>query len=235
MQPIGHLRHSPGVRAGATLALAVGSYGISFGALSVASGLSPLQTCLLSLLLFTGGSQFALIGVIAGGGTPAAGFGAASLLGIRNAVYGMQINALLRPATWPARLGLAQLTIDESTAVALGQRDRTEQRRGFLTAGIGIYLFWNATTAAGALLGEAIGDPRAWGLDGAAVAAFLALLWPRLTGAEPWSVAVVCALVTAALVPHLPQGLPIVIAALVAITVSLIMRRRRPVPPETEN
>lgn len=209
------LRDSPAFRIGLSIAVATGLYGISFGALGVASGLSVWQTIALSVLMFTGGSQFAFIGVIGGGGTGSAAFGAAALLGVRNAVYGMQMNRMLKLRGW-RRLAAAQVTIDESTATAAGQMDRDEQRRGFWTAGLGIYVLWNVFTALGAVLGDAMGDPRRWGLDGAAVAAFLGLLWPRLRSREPVAIAIVCALVTVVVVPATPPGVPIIVAAAVA-------------------
>lgn len=209
------MRFTPAVRIGLSIALATGLYGISFGALAVASGFSVLQTALLSLLMFTGGSQFAFIGVVGAGGTGAAAFGASSLLGVRNAVYGAQINRLLRPRRWWRPLA-AQLTIDESAATAASQQDPAEQRRGFWVAGLGVYVLWNLFTLVGALLGDAMGDPRRWGLDGAAVAAFLGLLWPRLRSREPVAIAVACALVTVLALPWLPPGVPILLAAAVA-------------------
>ncbi|SDI62608.1 4-azaleucine resistance probable transporter AzlC [Arthrobacter subterraneus] len=206
---------SPAVRVGLSIAVATGLYGISFGALSVASGLDVLQTLALSLLLFSGGSQFAFIGVVAGGGSGAAAMSASALLGIRNAVYGMQMNAMLRPRGW-RRLAAAQVTIDESAATATGQTVPQERARGFWVAGVGIYILWNMFTLVGALLGNALGDPAQWGLDGAAVAAFLGLLWPRLKAREPAAIAVVCALVTLLTVPFVPAGVPILVAAAVA-------------------
>ena len=206
---------TPATRIGLSVAVATGLYGVSFGALGVAAGLDVLQVVALSVLMFTGGSQFAYIGVIAGGGGGAAAFGAATLLGVRNAVYGMQVNRMLRPRGW-RRLLAAQVCIDESTATAVGQGDPDEQRRGFWAAGLGIYLLWNLSTLAGALLGDALGDPRRWGLDGAAVAAFLGLLWPRLSSREPVAIAVVCALATVLAVPFVPPGIPILVAAVVA-------------------
>lgn len=214
---------SPAVRVGASIAIATGLYGVSFGALSVASGLDVWQTMALSLLLFSGGSQFAFIGVIGGGGSGVAAMSASALLGIRNAVYAMQLNALVRPRGW-LRLGAAQVTIDESTATATGQTDPLEQRRGFWVAGVGIYVLWNLFTLVGALVGNAIGDPAQWGLDGAAVAAFLGLLWPRLKAREPAAIAVVCAVVTLLAVPFVPPGVPILVAAAVAGVVGWFSR-----------
>jgi predicted branched-subunit amino acid permease len=203
------------VRVGLSISVATGLYGVSFGALSVTSGLDFWQTMALSLLLFSGGSQFAFIGVIAGGGSGLAAMGAATLLGMRNGIYGMQLNVLLHPKGW-RKFAAAQLTIDESTATSTGQSDPVEQQRGFWTAGLGIFILWNVFTAVGALAGSALGDPKQWGLDGAAVAAFLALLWPRLKGKEPVAIAVVCALATVLAVPFVPAGVPILVAAAVA-------------------
>lgn len=217
---------SPAVRVGLSISVATGLYGVSFGALSVTSGLDFWQTMALSLLLFSGGSQFAFIGVIGGGGSGVAAMSAATLLGMRNGIYGMQLNALLRPKGW-RRFAAAQVTIDESTATSTGQTDPDEQRRGFWAAGLGIYILWNVSTAVGALAGSGLGDPRQWGLDGAAVAAFLALLWPRLRGKEPVAIAVVCALATVLAVPFVPAGVPILVAAVVAAAVGWFSHGRR--------
>ena len=205
-------RVSPAVRMGVSISVATGLYGISFGALGVAAGLSVAQTCALSLLMFTGGSQFAFVGVVAGGGVGVAALGAASLLGVRNALYGMQMAALLGPRGLVCLLA-AQWTIDESAATTLSQSDVTEQRRGFWTAGAGVYLLWNLFTVVGAVAGNALGDPRQWGLDGAAVAAFLGLLWPRLKGREPIALSVASAMVALLAVPLVPPGVPILLVA----------------------
>jgi len=205
---------TPATRMGLSIAVATGLYGVSFGALAVAAGLTVGQAMALSLLMFTGGSQFAFIGVLAGGGSGAAAVGAAALLGVRNAVYGIQMKPVLALRGWRQALA-AQLTIDESTATALAQTEPAEQRRGFWTAGVGVFLLWNLFTGVGALLGDALGDPRRWGLDGAAVAAFLGLLWPRLREREAVALAVVSGVVTALALPQLPPGLPILLAALV--------------------
>ena len=207
---------TPAVRMGLSSAVATGLYGISFGALAVAAGLSVWQAQVLSLLMFTGGSQFAFVGVLAGGGSGAAAVGAASLLGVRNAVYGMQMQRLLGLRGWRKWLA-AHITIDESAATALAQTDPAEQHRGFWVAGLGVFVLWNACTLLGAWLGDALGNPAQWGLDGAAVAAFLGLLWPRLQQREPLALAVLAGVLTASLVPWLPPGLPIVLAAALGV------------------
>lgn len=210
---------------GLSISVAVGLYGLSFGALAIAAGLTVWQAVALSALMFTGGSQLAFIGVVAGGGSLPAATTAASLLGLRNAVYGVQMNALFRPRAALKPVG-AHVTIDESAATALGQSEPDEQRRGFWTAGIGVWVLWNAFTLAGALLGERLGDPTVWGLDGAAVAAFLGLLWPRLKGRDAHAIAIAGAFVTLVAVPFVPAGLPIIVAAVVSGAMAVAQHRR---------
>lgn len=205
---------------------AVSLYGVSFGALAVASGLDFWQTQVLSLFMFSGGSQFAVIGLAAAGAPSASVITAAGLLGIRNGLYAVRMSAIVGAGFWK-RLLAGQWTIDESTAVAIAQTDPREQRRGFWLTGAAIYVGWNTMTAVGALLGDALGEPTAWGLDAAAAAAFLGLLWPRLTARQPIAVAAVAAVVTVIAIPTTPAGVPILIAAAVGLVMALMFERNR--------
>ncbi|WP_159501820.1 AzlC family ABC transporter permease [Microbacterium sp. 18062] len=207
-------------RQGLAVALATSAYGISFGALSVASGLDVWQTCILSLAMFTGGSQFAFVGVIGAGGLVAApaAIASAALLGVRNVAYGMRMSSVVGSGLW-RKAAAVPFTIDESTAVALAQTRPRARTRGFWVTGLGIYAGWNLTTLLGALLGDVLGDPRAYGLDAAAAAAFLALLWPRLRGRQAIAVGIAAAVVATALTHALMPGMPVLIAAVVAIAV----------------
>jgi predicted branched-subunit amino acid permease len=213
---------STAVRASLAVGLAVAAYGVSFGALAVASGLDVWQTCVLSLFMFSGGSQFALIGVLASGGVAAgpAAITSAALLGVRNSLYSMRMAPIIGGPWW-RKLLAAQWTIDESTAVSTAQPTLKGQRVGFWATGAIIYVGWNFTTFIGALLGDLVGDVRMYGLDAAAAAAFLGLLWPRLRARQPIAVAVGAAAVAAVLIPWLPPGLPVLAAALVAIIVGV--------------
>ena len=216
--------------------LATSAYGISFGALAVASGLDVWQTCVLSLLMFTGGSQYAFVGVFTAGGLSAlpSAVASAALLGVRNVAYGMRMSPIVggRPLR---RAAAAHFTIDESTAVAISQTVPRLRRVGFWVTGIGIFVGWNITTLVGALVGDVLGDPRTWGLDAAAAAAFLALLWPRLKERQAIAVGIAAAVVAAALTPFLMPGLPVLIAALVAILVGWFNWLGRPAPPTVES
>ncbi|WP_310742013.1 AzlC family ABC transporter permease [Microbispora sp. H13382] len=160
---------------------AVGLSGFAFGVTSAGAGMSVVQTCVLSLFVFTGASQFALVGALGTGGNPLAAAAGALLLGVRNAFYGLRLSQLLGlPAA--VRPFAAQWVIDETSAVALAQSDRRLARLGFTVTGASLYAGWNITTFLGALGASALGDPAAWGLDVAGPAVFLALLLPMLRG-----------------------------------------------------
>ena len=204
----------------------VGLYGVSAGALGVAAGLSVWQTVLTSLLIFSGGSQFALYGVLGAGGGALAAVATSSLLGLRNGFYGLELSRLLVPGRRLLPL-TAHLTIDESTAVALAQDTPRESRVGFWTTGVALFVVWQTTTLLGALAGEAMGSPRTYGLDAAAAAAFVALVWPRLTGhgadrrSGARATAALAMILTLVSAPFVPTGVEVLIGASAALVVGL--------------
>jgi 4-azaleucine resistance transporter AzlC len=203
--------------------VATGAYGVSFGAISTASGLDVLQTCVMSLLVFTGASQFAFVGIIASGGNPITGALTAVLLGSRNLFYGLSLVQRL-DLDGPQRLASAHLVIDESTAMAVTRETRRQARLGFYWTGISIFVLWNLSTFLGALAGTAIGDPETYGLDAAVGAAFLGLLWPRLTSRHARVVALFAAAVALGLVPLTAAGLPIILGGAAAVVLGMLWR-----------
>jgi predicted branched-subunit amino acid permease len=197
-----------------SVSAATGIYGISFGALGIAAGLDLPAVMLLSLLMFSGASQFAFVGVIAAAGSPIAAITSAWLLGNRNGLYAMRLSPILRTKGLK-RLVAAQLTIDESNAVSSAQQSQEDAVRGFWATGLGVFLFWNLATFLGAVAGDFMGDPAVWGLDAAAAAAFLGLLWPKLKGRLP--LVLVAGALAFLMTPVLPAGGAILAAALVAL------------------
>ena len=209
------------VRDALGVGIGVGLYGVTFGALGPAAGLSVWQTCALSLLAFTGASQFAFVGVVASGGSPLAGALTSVLLGGRNVFYGISMAPHLPLRGW-RRWATAHLVIDESTAMGVTRPTSHQARLGFYWTGITIFLIWNLTTAAGAIAGDAIGDPEAIGLDGAVAAAFLGLLWPRLDSTVTRAVAVTGVVLALLLVPFTAPGVPIILGGLSAVALGLV-------------
>lgn len=211
------------------VAITTGAYGISFGAIAAAGGFTLWQSMALSLLMFSGGSQFGLVAVVAGGGSPWAGAATAVMLGSRNAFYGLRLSGLLRVSGW-RRVVAAHVVIDESSAMSLGRDTEREGRIGFYATGFGVFVLWNLGTALGVVGAAAFSDPRVFGFDAAAPAAFLALLAPRLRGREPWAIALAAAVLAVAMTPLTPPGIPVLIAAAFGIVVGTWPR---PTPPPT--
>lgn len=206
--------------------IAVGLYGFAFGAASVTAGLSVLQSCLLSLLAFTGGTQFAVVGVVAGGGSVGAALSGGLLLGARNALYALRMAPVLQ-VRGARRLLAALGTIDETTAMAAVRRDQAHARLAFWTTFAGVWTFWNLFTLLGALGAGAVGDPRVLGLDAVVPAAFLALAVPRLReGRLERRVALVGAAIAAVCIPLTPPGVPVLVAA-AAVLLGVHWRRDR--------
>src|ERR1700716_4252258 len=199
------------------IAIASGAYAVSFGAISTTAGLSLLQTCALSVLMFTGASQFALVGVVGAGGSVWAGAATAALLGSRNALYGLRLSSVLDLGGW-RRPAAAHFVIDETTAMAIAQDEPQRSRYAFWATGLLLFVFWNAGTLIGALATHALPDPKAFGLDAAPPAAFLALLAPRLRAREPIAIALAAGIVALLLLPFVPPGVPpLAVALLIAL------------------
>ena len=212
------------VRDSLGVGIATGVYGTSFGAISVASGLSIAQTCVLSLAMFTGASQFAFIGVVASGGSPLSSALTALLLGTRNTLYGLKLAGMLG-LRGPRRVAGSHLVIDESTAMSVLRETPEDARLGFWVTGVAVFVGWNSFTLLGAVAGAQLGDPRTYGLDAAVGAAFLALLWPRLAVRRHQYVAVAAVAVALGLVPVATAGVPVLAAAGVALLAGVLTRQ----------
>jgi predicted branched-subunit amino acid permease len=207
-----------------TIGVSVTPFGLSFGAVSVEAHLSLLQVCVMSLVLFSGASQFALVSIIGAGGSYFSAVGTALLLGVRNGLYGARINALLRPRGW-RRLLMSEVTIDESTAMAVSEAHAGYAARAFWSTALSVYVLWNVSTIAGALVGNALGSPATTGLDVAGPAAFVALLAPRLTTMRMRLVALASGVIALVTVPVVPVGAPILIGGLTAVALLLVFDR----------
>jgi 4-azaleucine resistance transporter AzlC len=219
------------VRDGVGLGLAVGASGVAFGAAAVSSGLSAWQACALSLLAFTGASQFALAGVVAAGGSLLAGTAGAILLGSRNTLYGLRLSDTLRPRG-PRRLLVSLGVIDETTAMTLAQPDAAASRTAFTATFATLYVTWNLATLAGAIGAGRVGSPDTFGLEVVGPAAFLALIYPRLrAGRTERVVALTGAAIALATTTVLPAGVPVILAAVAALAGALVNPAAAGPPP----
>jgi predicted branched-subunit amino acid permease len=216
-------------RQAASIVAAVAPFGIVFGAAAATSGLSLLQAIGYSALVFGGSSQFAAVEILADGGSVGAAAVAGLLLNVRSLAFGVIMAPALFGAWWQ-RAAMSQLMIDESTAVGAAQLEQRWRRYGYLVAGVGVFVVWNLTTILGhvafAGAGELITE---LGLDVAGPAAFLALLWPRLSFLPQRRTAIVGALIALVLIPFAPPGVPI-LASMLGVAAS--RTRRQSDPPD---
>jgi len=216
-----HARRSSVTRNASGVGLATGVYGISFGALAVTSGFSFAQTQVLSLGLFSGASQFAVVGIMGAGGGAVAAIATSSLLGFRNGLYALSIANVLKLKGFKKVIA-SQLTIDESTAMSVANSDDEEMSRwAFWATGISVFVFWNIATAIGAFGASFVADPKSLGLDAAVGAAFLALLWPRLVNKQIRVVGILAGLLALGLTPFVQPGIPVLASVLIAIAMGL--------------
>ena len=173
--------------------------------------------------MFTGASQFALVGVLGAGGSIWSGAVAAALLGSRNALYGLRLSSILDVRSWRKPLA-AHFVIDETTAMAIARDEPRLSRFAFWATGLALFVLWNLGTLAGALAAHAIADPKVFGLDAAPPAAFLALLAPRLRAREPLAIAFAAAAIAIAVLPFVPAGVPLWIVAFLVAAYGLLRR-----------
>jgi predicted branched-subunit amino acid permease len=207
------------------IGIASGAYAISFGAISTAAGLSLLQTSALSTLMFTGASQFALVGVVGAGGSVWAGAATAALLGSRNALYGVRLSSLLERGGWK-RLAAAHFVIDETTAMAIARDSPADSRFAFWATGVALFTLWNLGTLIGALATHLVPDPKVLGLDAAPPAAYLALLAPRLRARDPMAIALGAGVIALVSLPFVPAGVPLLIVAVLVALFGVLRTRQ---------
>ncbi|SES03782.1 4-azaleucine resistance probable transporter AzlC [Lentzea xinjiangensis] len=209
------------------VALGAAVTGASFGAISVGAGLPWWTPVLMSLLVFAGGSQFMAVGIVAAGGSPAAAVLAGLVLNARHLPFGLAIGDVLGKSPL-ARIVGSHLMSDESTAFAMAQKDPARARAAYWACGVALFFCWNTGVLAGALAGQAIGDPMTFGLDAAFPAALLALTLPALKDAATRNAALVGAVIALATTPLLPPGLPVLLA--LAGLVAFRTKKEKPCP-----
>jgi len=201
-----------------SVGLAVGAAGVAFGAVAVADHFTVAQACFLSLVLFSGASQFSLVAVMSAGGSPLSAILTGTFLGGRNGLYGVRMAQILKLKGFK-RAVAAHVTIDESTGVAIAQESLEDQRTAFWYTGFGVFFFWNLFTLIGALGAKAIGDTSAWGLDVASPAIFCAVLFPRLKERKLLIAGVLSFIWALSITQFVPAGVPIISTVVIAAIV----------------
>lgn len=204
-----------GVRAGAPFAVAGGLLALSFGVVAQDAGLSAFAAVAMSAIVFAGSAQFAAIAILGQGGTVVAAIGAAALMNSRFLPMGVALGPSL-PGGPVARGAQGQAVVDSSWAQASNGDGTFDRWLLFGSTGIQ-YVGWVGGTIVGAVAGDALGDPKALGLDALYPAFFVALLIGEARSGRARGVALLGALIALALVPVAPPGLPVLVASLAAL------------------
>lgn len=198
----------------AGVAFAIGAYGFAFGVLARSSGLGWLAVLAMSAFAYSGGAQAAFVAALVTG-TPSSALLSGVLVNLRLGIYGAIAGRILSTQSWAGRAIGVHFASDETIALSAGAEPGNETAV-FWTSGITFFLVWVSSTVIGAVVGGAIGDPGALGLDAAFPAVFVALLLPMLNTTTIRIAALVAAVATMATI-GLPAGLPILAAASTAL------------------
>jgi 4-azaleucine resistance transporter AzlC len=221
MRTLQRTRISPLHRDAIAIGAAMIAVGASFGAITIAYGLPTWLPFLMSTVVFAGGSQFLAVGLLAAGNPIAAVF-AGLLLNARHLPFGMAVGTAMGSRRRDRIVG-SHIMTDEVVAFTLAEEDPARRRSTYWLIGITLFTSWNTGTALGVLLGGAVADTDALGLDAAFPAALIALILPSLRDRDTRLVALTGAVIAVALTPLLPAGLPILCAL-----VGLLTLIRRP-------
>lgn len=206
----------------AVTCLAVLFIGLSYGATAVASGFPLWVPAAQSVLVLAGASEFLFIGIVAAGGSPFAAALAGLLVNARHLPYGLALPEVTGRG-WRRMVGTHVMN-DESVVFALAQDDLPRKRAAYWACGLGVLICWPGGAVLGALIGSAVHDTGAFGLDAMFPAVILALIVPDLRDRMTLRAALAGAAVALAVTPFLPAGLPVLLA-LVAV---LPLLRQRP-------
>ena len=203
------------MRVGAPFAVAGFILAVSFGILAVEGGFTAMEAIVFSAIVFAGSAQFASASIIGAGGGAGAAIAAATLMNSRF----LPMSAAVGPSFKGGPLKRAakgQTVVDASWALS-SRGDGTFDQYLLIGASAIAYVSWVTGTAAGALWGNQIGDPKAFGLDAIFPAFFFGLLLAELRSPRSRLVAALATVLALAMVPIAPPGVPVLVASLASL------------------
>ncbi|MEV0077627.1 AzlC family ABC transporter permease [Nocardia neocaledoniensis] len=208
----------------AAACLAVGLFGVSYGASTIAAGFPVWMPIVMAVTVLAGGSELLFFGIVAAGGSPLAAVVAGLLLNARHLPYGLSAPEVFGRG-WRRVLGVHVLN-DESVAFAAAPGDQERKRAAYWACGIGVALCWPLGATLGAALGSLVPDTSALGLDAVFPVILLALILPALRDRATLRPVLVGAALAVVVAPFVPAGLPVLIALL-----GLVFALRAPEAP----
>jgi 4-azaleucine resistance transporter AzlC len=210
----------------ATIPLIIGAmpFGIIFGALAVTSGLTPMGSAAMSMLVFAGSAQFIAAGLVASGVSTLVIVLTTLVVNLRHMLYAVSLAPHMKhlPQRWLAPL--AFWLTDESYVVVIEHYQRANgspyKHWFFLGSALSMYFNWQLCTWIGIEAGQVLPNPQRWGLDFALVATFIGLLASAMRNRSLLAAALTAG-GAAALFHSLPHQLWLILAALLGVIVGV--------------
>jgi 4-azaleucine resistance transporter AzlC len=200
--------------------------GTTFGVVARQAGLEPVEIAGMSLLVFAGASQFAMVQLFSESAPTAIVVASVLFINLRHALMAASLRAQLRRLPVIGRLVAAFFLTDESFAMTTGHFRRGGRSVAYyFVFAISLYVLWNLATLAGIAIGSAIGDPRRFGVDFAITATFIGIVVLAIRRRADIVIAIVAALVAGALALAGATTIAVITAGALAPLIAVLVRR----------
>jgi 4-azaleucine resistance transporter AzlC len=157
--------------------------GFAFGVLAAGAGISPLNSVVMSLIVFAGSAQLMAVGFISQGLNPLAIVAATLIINLRHLLMSASLSPYMKDWSKAQVAGFTFELTDETFGVHSLRFEQGDSGAGrAMRINLVCQLAWVAGTLLGVLAGGLIEDVRPFGLDYALPAMFIALLVLQLRG-----------------------------------------------------
>lgn len=200
--------------------------GTTFGVVARQSGLEPVQIVAMSVLVFAGASQFAMVRLFSESAPTAIVVASVLFINLRHALMAASLRAQLQglPMFW--RLAAAFFLTDESFAMATGHFRRGGRSVAYyFTFAITLFVLWNLATLAGIAIGSAMGDPRRFGVDFAITATFIGIVVLAIRHRSDLIIAITAGAIAGGLALAGGSTIAVITAGAIAPLIAVVIRR----------
>ncbi len=200
--------------------------GTTFGVVARQAGLEPLEIAAMSLLVFAGASQFAMVQLFSQSAPVPIVITSVLFINLRHLLMATSLRAQLHQLPLFGRLVAAFFLTDESFAMATGHfRLGGRSVAYYFTFAIALFVLWNVATIAGILLGGAIGDPRRFGVDFAITATFIGIVALAIRRPADVVIALVAGVVAGGLALAGASTIAVITAGALAPLIAVFVRK----------
>ena len=200
--------------------------GTTFGVVAKQAGLEPIEIASMSLLIFAGASQFAMVQLFSQAAPTPVVIVSVLFINLRHLLMATSLRPQLRRLPLASRLFAAFFLTDESFAMATGDFRRGGRSLAYyVTFAVSLYVLWNVATLGGIVLGGAIGDPRRFGIDFAITATFIGIVVLAIRRPADIVIALAAALVAGGLALAGASTIAVITAGALAPLIAVFARR----------